>query len=840
MVETILGLMRNYIYKQTNYYHYFWLDRLSVSMSKYLFNYRDHLIKLSLKSSKTLYRLNYNYHNPEDSEGSNYKNTNKYSDHVDIVNNYVLSNFNNSFYKLWSYLNCNYKLYSLYSNNCNINPYFNNSSPSINNALDSDNTPESDSGYFDETDDYNHLYNLLDDYQIINYDNLLIPMILPLKLIFFNLHYYSSHQIYLNNLEETANKDDVDILKKIVDNIRKIRFISLHNAKGRTLSTFYTMSNITMNEHLNHLSLQLLLEPVKSDLYLLTELNTNLCPYQLNKNITTNVLNLLIRYNNLNKQRKLDNKDSDNNWVILLRLIRYLSSYSKSYVEEAFNIRQDHFELSEKLQMLLKIKDSNNSGGIQPHPILPIYAIAHGSSNDKSQPSYSVSLQHTSTLAKEFMFTKNEILLNNLINIYNVSTLQLTTFHSSNLFGDLLSIYWSGDSLCLYDKFGWIMIYYMKNLLYLNNVPSKNGKSEKDHVPNSIPTICFKTHLTSNYMSWLGEYYVLTLGNGILEESIERDIIFINLTLLNSQKESNSQEQESNLQENEPILEKQTNLQEESKFQEPKESNFQEQHDTNSFDTTSTDFNVSNTEPNPENSDVEGLDNSELKSVGRDVISSKGLKMFSENNVPCICIWNLVEYSNNNIPKIKILMSFVHPDNKETKEKDELPKVTSILPIKNDTVTNGSKEVQLEYDLLLFDSMGVLRVFSVTDMDIVFTHALENTAIIAAFMLLNGNIVTVTEDSKIKVYKLMSLYTKPQLIFDTVSIVKQPRSVVSSSSFVSSIGEFISQKFSREKPQQPQQPLKVINVKLYSRQFIAIVYSDEQVSTTQLPNFAVY
>ncbi|UVC49693.1 hypothetical protein MACK_003803 [Theileria orientalis] len=835
ILETILGLMRNYIYKQTNYYHYFWLDRLSVSISKYLFNYRDQMIKLSLRSSDTLYNLNYQYLKVDSPRSKVLKDSTKYSDHEDIVNNYLLSRYNNSFYKLWSYLNCSHKLYSIYSCNHNFNPY----GAKVNGEGD----PNKEDKYYDEEDDYNELYNVVENYQIINCDNLMIPLIVPMRLFFYKLYYYSNHQLYLNNSTSTytqpkdakskeKNKEELEtdiLMKKIIDNLRKIRFISLHNAKGRTMSTFYTMPNITMNDHVSHLSLQLLVDPIKSDLYLLTELNTRLSLHQLNSKMTSSVVNLLVDYNNGSSQQQRE-QPGENNWIILLKFLKYLDRYSTTFIEEIFHIKKSNLRISYSLQKLFRNRENtSNSGGIAPHPVWPLYAIVHGSTGEKTTPSYTVSLQHSRVLSNEFKYTKNNILLNNLINIVNVTSLQLTTFHSNNIFGDLLYIDWSGDSLCLYDKYGWLMVYYMRNLLYknVNAVSGKVGKQVNDIIPSaSIPTISFKTHFASYYMSWLGEYFILTMGYGILKESIDQDIVYINMSFKEDVEEAQVTEEYAEAENG------QLNL-----------TGSQFSNGVNGYvGQISSEY--------PTNGNETASYGAVHRCVGREAVSLQGLEGFCESSVPCICIWNLVEY-NNNIPKINVLLSFESisggsnasvgavGSTRDTPMEESL-RVTSVLKIKNRNIRHGSKEVGLEYDLLLFDSTGVMRVFSVSDMDVVFCCSLDESAIVASFLLSNGNFAVVTEDGKIKVFKLARPRAVPALIFETSSKVVEPKEIVSQSSLVTTIGEFISQRFTREKPQPAQQQIKIVSVRLYSAQFITIVYSDEQVSTTRLPDFAVY
>ncbi|EKX72726.1 conserved hypothetical protein [Theileria equi strain WA] len=744
LLETILGLFRNWMYKVVNDTDWRgpWMDRLCVSISRYIFNSQSELLKLALNASSSIYpmiNLKSDIAKPIDCQIDDQE----YHVYDSFISRYIASVYGTEFEKLWRFLHCGFRIFSIFSK-----------------CL----SQESEIQYNDISDElYMEMKNPFQDTRCV-------PLMIPLKYIFSKPMIWSNELISAEIFQAREKEHAFSAHCAILDVLRRTKFIALHNSKGKCLSTFYTMPNSTIYDNINSFSAQVMLEPLNPDLYLMILLNSH--GRQL-ASVSGEFLNAVIRetYESIHS---FDRKTSS----IYARLVRYLSAYCNVHVEQMFSIKKSGVisKVSERLSSIFQshrtqsIKTGGGpSGGISGHPTWPIYAIVYGESIEGQTPAYSVTLQHSAILARTFA---KEMRYPSQYGFGNSSC-------DWSVFGEIHSILWSGDSLAVFDRNGWLLIYYMKNLYYLG---TDGGVT--------MPPIAFRTHYNASFITWLGDYFIATIGDGINANAMHSEI-----TILDTKIEEKAVRH---------------TLCPEEDFK-----NFSPADDSIIL----------------------------LKSAGK-VDGDQTFKLISEHSVQCICIWDLVDYNKHNVPKIKVLIVDTSqiPQN-IFRKKQNASKFTCLLPIK--VQVHEYEGVCLEHDILIFDSCGIMRLFSVAASAITLTCTIHATAIVGAFQLVNGNIVTVAEDGKICVWTLQGAYKSPSKIFETCARPKvTAQELGNSTSIVSSIGEYLGLKFTSQTPKAekstPEPYTRVSEAQIFNQQFIVTTTPDSMVAITQLPNHTVF
>ncbi|CDR98012.1 -DmX-like protein 2 [Babesia bigemina] len=764
VLETLMGICRSWFYKFAEHAEsaeQALMDRLLYSASKFLFyNVKSEVVEDALNSTGIVFpmlSLRIDLEKPVDCKVKDAE------CHVydSFLEQYVASVYGTEFEKLWRLLHCGFRTASIF--NRHMHPTYKNGYRSKGTCC--------------------RVTEMGEQPQAMTTESKALPLVMPMTAMFAPPQAWSQERVAAEAKLKERNKGDrkntcegeVTIFKVL----RMLRFKTLHAFKGRLASPSYAMPSTTICEGAKGLTAKAIVGPVISDLHMMAMLNLrgpctlSALPDELSQGALSEI------FEAVNKSKPMPL-----HYSLYVKLMRIMTMYSKNRLEKKYAVKVSKFAaLAEKFHKCFNARNNSKdpslggpSGGICGHPFWPIYAVVYGENPPKHMPAYNVSLQHPVTL----MRTANTGLdsagcASDRTIVYDCVTDMHLNRGKGSVFGDLCSVAWSADSLAVLDKSGWMLIYHLKQIMYV-----EDGDREI-----AIPSISFRAHTAATESTWLSDTYVATIGNGVLHDMVTPDVRVI--------------------------------------------------------DTRDGDVGCQNTSSLSNVSSPIIIDNTETSSPGSH--PDHILRCVTDMHIPCLCIWDLVDFNKNNSPKLKVVIAnstnVPHSIFHKKKHASSAVRFTCVLPIPAMRLDSRNSN-GLEYDMVVFDSMGDMMLFSAATSEITVTCHVHSCAVVKCFYV-GGNIVTVTQDGAVAMFRLNGIFSEPTRIFEGVA---QPRAnsadTTTSDGFVTSISEYLGIKFvespSREACTNKATLLpEIIDAQIIQNRFLVLTTADGNATVTELP-----
>ncbi|GBE62503.1 dmX 2 isoform X2, putative [Babesia ovata] len=578
VLETLMGICRSWFYKFAEHAEAIeqaWMDRLLYSASRFLFNnVKSEVVEDALNSTGIVFpmlSLRIGLEKPVDCKVQDAE------CHVynSFLEQYVASVYGTEFEKLWRLLHCGFRTASIFNRHMH---------PTCQNRYRSKGT-------------CCRVTDMGDQPHPIAAGSKALPLVMPMTAMFAPPQTWSQERVAaeakLNGRSKGEHKSACEGDASILNALRMLRFKSLHAFKGRLASPSYAMPSTTICEGAKGLTSEVIVGPVISDLHMMAMLNLrgpctlSTLPDELSQAALSEI------FAAVNKSKPVSLSYS-----LYVKFVRIMSMYSKNRLEKTYSVKVSKFAaLAEKFHKCFNVCSNSKepvvggpSGGICGHPCWPIYAVVYGENPPKHMPAYNVSLQHPVTLMRDDNTSlDNTDSAPNRKMVYDCITDMHLNRGRGSVFGDLCSAAWSADSLALLDKSGWMLIYHLKQMMYVDE-----GDKEI-----AIPSISFRAHTAATDSTWLSDSYVATIGNGVLPDMITPHVRVI---------------------------------------------------DTRDGDVGCQNTSSLSNVPSPAMSD-----NVEYSSPSRD--TDHLLRCVTDMHIPCLCIWDLVDFNKNNSPKLKLVIA---------------------------------------------------------------------------------------------------------------------------------------------------------------------------------------
>ncbi|GIX64768.1 DmX-like protein 2 [Babesia caballi] len=764
VLEALLGVCRSWLYRfaeQADPVAQAWVDRLLFAAARALFRQvRRELVEEALNATGIVFpmlSLRIGLERPVDCQVEDEE------CHVydTFLEQYVASVYGSEFEKLWRLLDCGFRTASIFSRSVPpARPCGLRARASCCRAMDVDGHAEPSAE-----------------------DTRGLPLVIPLTAMFATPQAWN--QEYVAALSdrvkggghERGHAGEIAVL----DALRMLRFRTLHAFKGRLASPMYSMRSMTICEELKGMATATLVGPVLSDLYLMAMLNLrgsgrlSSLAEEAAETVASEVSGALN-----------GTRPAARSYALFVKLVRLMATYCRNHLEIAYAMKKTSrfTALAERIYKCFHVcGDSKEhgaggpSGGICGHPQWPIYAVVYGENAPGQIPAYTVSLQHPVTLMRGYRSAVDgagHACADGLV-YDNLTGMRLNVGQGS-VFGDLCSVAWLGDSLSVLNKSGWLLVYYMKHMLYLDG----------DEAEVAIPAVSFRAHTSASEASWLSDSYIATIGAGVAQEMVSPQV-----AVIDTKQEEVGYRSSSSLSKASSSL----------------------QYDT-------------------------------LESLGSNRSDADQLvRGVTESQVPCVCIWDLVDFGKNNSPKLRALLanSANVPHSVFNKKKHVASvRFTCMLPIPALAAGAGRGASAVEHDLVIFDSLGSMMLFSAATCEIAATYHVHSSAVVKCFYV-GGSIVTVAQDGAVAMFRLNGVFAEPTRVFEGVA---RPRvgsaDVGSGGTLVASIGEYLGIKLVQSSSRGggaggslvfPE----IVDAQVVQNRFLVLTTADGAATVTELP-----
>ncbi|GFE55467.1 dmX 2 isoform X2, putative [Babesia ovis] len=570
--------------------------------------------------------------------------------------------------------------------------------------------------------------------------------------------------------------DNGDII--VLDALRSLRFKALHTFKGRLVSTLYSMMSTTICEELKGLTSNSIIGPVLNDFYMMAILNVpgSVKLSSLSDELSTTVSNVI--YASIN-----DTRPCSPSYALYVKLVRIMYIYCKNHMENIFAMKR-----TSRLSVFAG----------------KIYNYFHTCSDSKDHflggPSGGI-CGHPRWPLYAVVYGENQP---GQMPAYNVSLQHPVSL--MNGYRDAL-----GDSGCneeiIYDRvtgkrmnvgqgsvFGdltsvawsgdWLSVLDTNGWLLVYNTRNMVHMNGED-AEIAIPSIFFRPHTTAVGSNWLSESYIATIGCGISPEMITTNVVIIDTKV----EDMGS-------------------------------------HSTSSLSNVPSSLHNESTDSFSSKNDTEHLS-----------------RALTEMKHPCVCIWDLVDVHKNNSPKLKVVLAngstISHSIFNKKKSVLSPVRFTCMLPIPTMQLDiHGAPG--LDHDIILFDSLGSMMLFSSASHEVTVTCQAHSCAVVKCFNVGN-NIVTVAQDGGIAMFRYNGIFSEPTRVFEGVAESRMVNSdALSNASLVASIGEYLGIKFvdtgSRETVAgAPSSSPDIVDAQIVQNRFLVLTTSDGTATVTELP-----
>ncbi|KAK1936496.1 hypothetical protein X943_003871 [Babesia divergens] len=761
MLEVLVSLCRNWVFKFAESAEtavLLWVDRITISASRFIFaDIKRQTLDKALNSTGIVFpmlSLRVGLESPVDCKVKDEE------CHVydSFLEKYVASVYGSEFEKLWRLLHCGFRTSNLLTRHRH---------PGRANDHD---TGICISGV-----------DLERHGQVADTSSKALPLIIPVACIFSNAQMWTGEYVaaQATNQDRVRHAGSCPGESAVLDALRMKCFNALHMFKGRLLSTFHSLPSTTSYDGINGLTARSIVEPVMTDLYMMVMLNLRGSGKlsQLSEEFIRTVVNDVFA-------AVANNVIAARTYLLYVKFVRIISTYCKNHLDNMFGIKKVSrmTQLAEKLFKRFRVSTETKdhvaggpSGGICGHPRWPIYAVVYGENPADRLPAYNVSLEHSAILVNDTQSGSNDS--DSAYNgkfVYNSITGTHMNIGQGSVFGDLCSVGWAGDSLAVMDKNGWLLVYYMKNMIYVNG----------DDADIAIPAVSFRAHATATAASWISESYVVTIGNGIMQEEISPNVSVLDVKDDLSTKMSSS------------ISTMPTHIHQEFDSMPP----FRNEQDH----------------------------------MIRGVCDMK---------IPCVCIWDLVDFSRNNVPKLKVLIAnssnMPHSIFNKKKHSTSTTTFTCALPIPPMEM-DGSPNSEICHDIIIFDSLGMMMFFSGGSQEITMTFKAHSCAVIKCFYV-RGRVVTVAQDGTVGMFMLNGANSEPTRVFEGAACPDtSAQDSGSSDNLVTSIGQYLGIKFvdnSAKGTPVGAPPLlpEILDAQIVQDRFLVLTTVNGAVTVTKLP-----
>lgn len=736
-----------------------WMDGIIIASSRFIyFNMKNKVLDDALNYTGIVFpmlSLRVRLETPVDVKAHNEE------CHVydSFLENYVASVYGTSFEKLWRFLHCGFHTSNLFS-----------SPPQLKDSI--------------ANDIFSSEFYLQREGKIEQLTGKALPFIMPLSCLLsdtqtWNAEYVAA-QDTLRRTDNFETKNTSGVSMAVLEAISTRFFKASRMFKGRMLSTLHSLPSMTNYDSIISLTNRTILEPFLNDLYLMVRLNVegssklSMLSHGFSRAIVDEIYASVVSKTNITSV-----------YAIYVKLIKAISTYCKSHLGKVYKIKH-HSKITRLAAKLFKrfrlCTDTKEhptgglSGGICGHPTLPVYAVVYGENQTDRLPAYTVSLEHSAVLAKESIdAARNEDINYTGRLIYDSMSGTPINTGQGSVFGDLCSVGWTDDSLAVFDKNGWLLIYYLKNLNYVSMYENELA----------VPSISFKAHSKGTAAKWVSDTYVITVGNGVAPESIHQKVTIVdtNYDELTTKKSISLSKVPSAMQ---------------------------------------TDYLDSMLPPKSEHEHI--------------------IRGVSELNTSCICIWDLVDYGKSGAPKLKTLFansSSVPHSIFNKKKTSSTTRFTWLLCITPLSLTNR-RDAPPGNDVIIFDSNGMMMLFSWAAQEITWSYKAQQCAIIKAFYL-RDKIITLGHDGTLVVLTLNGIYAEPTRVFEGMARkAASSEDSGSSSNLVSSITEYLGIPFVDNPSKETVAPStsalpEILDAQIVQEQFLVLTTADGVVNVTELP-----